>query len=153
MFLLFFDNYRRNFMSIKAKFCSMSTKFGTMYLSLFHSPSVLFDDLCDIFIVPEDSALPTLRFVWSSRNKVMFGLTLKSSSYNGFELLSPIMDTSDSFILELDFVDFTDISEIQKIVEETVKWTEYWYDVTFSSENHIPFVADLPDSRYYANFR
>lgn len=150
--MLFFDNYRRIFMNIKAKFCSMSTKFGTMYLSLFHSPSACFDDLCDIFIVPEDSALPTLRFAWSSCDKAMFGLTLKSNCYIGLNRLSPIMDTSDSFILELDLVDFTDISEIQKMVEEAVKWKEYWHNVTLSCEEHIPFMVDLPDSRYYANF-
>ena len=139
-------------MNMKAKFCSMSTKFETTYLTFFHSPSLLFDDLCDIFIVPEDSALPTLRFVWSSRHKAMFGLTLKSNCYDGLERLSPIMDTSDPFVLELDLVDFTDISEIQKMVEEAVKWEEYWHDVTFSCEEHTHFLPDLPDSRYYANW-
>ena len=62
------------------------------------------------------------------------------------------MDKPDSFIVELDIMDSTDIFEIQKSVEEAVKWKQYWQDVTFPSEDPIFFVANLPDSRYYANF-
>ena len=119
-------------MSITAKFCSMSTKFGTMHLTLFHVPFASLNDIdfCDIFIVPENSALPTLRFVWSSHNKAMFAFKIISNTCIDLKRLSPIMDTSDSFILELDLVDFTDISEIQNMVEEAVKWKEYWHDDT-----------------------
>ena len=139
-------------MNIKAKFCSMSTKFGTMYLSLLDCPSHLWGNLCDIFIVPENSALPTLRFAYSSRRKSMFALPIKSNSYDGLSPLSTIMDKPDSFILELDLIDSTDIFEIQKIVEEAVKWKESWHDITFPSEDSVFFVANFPDSRYYANF-
>lgn len=139
-------------MNIKAKFCKMSTKFGTMYLSLLDCPSHLWGNLCDVFIVPEDSALPTSRFVCSSRYKAIFALPIKENSYDGLSPLSTIMDKPDSFIVELDIMDSTDIFEIQKSVEEAVKWKQYWQDVTFPSEDPIFFVANLPDSRYYANF-
>ena len=139
-------------MSIKAKFCSISTKSGTAYLSLFHSPSSIFDDLCDIFIVPENSALPTLRFAWSSRHECLYIFTPQSDMYSSLSPLFSIMNSSHPFILELDIVDLADIFEIQRIVEETIKWKECWYDVTFSLEDYVYGSINFPDSKYYVKF-
>ncbi len=72
--------------------------------------------------------------------------------YSSLSPLFSIMNSSHPFILELDIVDLADIFEIQRIVEETIKWKECWYDVTFSLEDYVYGSINFPDSKYYVKF-
>lgn len=136
------------FMYMNTKFCRMSTKFGTVNLILFRSTSLLFDDLCNILIVPKEENWPNLQLVYSSQHSKIFALASKKNRITSLLPISPIMDELDHSIIELDLLDFSDISEIQQITKEAIKWKDLWEDRIFEIDYRDAFLPDLSNTDY-----
>lgn len=135
MFLLFFTIIGGLFMEkLHAKFCSMSTEFGTINLTLLDIDLDLLDNfnvfsVCDIFIVPKNKALPGLRFFLSFYFKDgLFAVPLEKDAVS--PQISLPMDTPDCTVIELDVLDFSSIAEIERITREAIKWGKEWKHVT-----------------------
>ncbi len=139
----------RFFMNIQTKFCSMSTKTATIHLMLFHSERFFFADLCDIFIVPNNDNLPTLRLFYSVGNGEMYIFSpkkmlrlLRVSSFSCAEHLP----------LELELLihekEPISLSELKQLVIEAIQHKEYWKDIVVPAEEHKNLSPDFPNVDY-----